>query len=233
MKWFRAASEQGHSIAKAKLGLKREENQRMKANINGNAEKTFLQAAGRGLTEEVASLIKLGVNINAREASGRTALMLAVEENQLNVVKVLLNGKADIQAINKYGDNALFIAVNRGNSSALHLLLEAGAKLNSRDANGNTALLLATQKRNPKIVLALLGKGADVEIRNHNHMTAAKIAKDRGYKPILHALLAKGAILGKNGNKDSSPFASSSKNILANLSPDATFKDWSTLMTAA
>ncbi|EEP81496.1 predicted protein [Uncinocarpus reesii 1704] len=136
-----------------------------KANVNaGNQEgHTALQvAAGRGNVEGVQILLAAGADVNAYPCpkDGKTALQAAitcgVQATALEIVKILLKKKADVNAAPSYGGfNALQLAARHGNLEIVELLLNAGAVPDS------TALSQAVFSGSIATVTALLLKGAD------------------------------------------------------------------------
>ena len=72
--------------------------------------------------------VKAGANINARNDTGYTALMFAIQYQQSEVVQILIESKADVNAKNNYGYSAMAIAKNIGNARIIELLKQAGAK---------------------------------------------------------------------------------------------------------
>lgn len=103
-------------------------------------------------SEKVAELlVTAGVDPNARQANGMTALMSAVFNGQEDVAKVLLEKGADVK-LNAAGYNALSLAVERGNKSMVKLLLEAGANPKARPKAGLSALEVAKQQGKTDLV---------------------------------------------------------------------------------
>lgn len=68
------------------------------------------------------------VDINSRNADGRTALMLAVRQGQANAVRELLAHGADPNVPDGYGTTPLHAATAAGNSSIIVVLKQAGAR---------------------------------------------------------------------------------------------------------
>jgi len=120
--------------------------------------------------EIVKMLIKKGVDIDAKNNKGVTALMNACTYfSNEKVVKILLNNKANVNAIDNYGRSALIEASITGNKAIVKLLINNGADVNCRikkDAKvypNKTALGAAKQGVSPKhkeIVKLLLEAGA-------------------------------------------------------------------------
>jgi ankyrin repeat protein len=107
--------------------------------------------------EDVAKmLVQAGVDPNARQANGMTALMSAVFNDQVDTAKALIERGADVHADAK-GFNALSLAVERNNPVMVKLLLAAGAKPAARPAGGLSPLEKA-QQRQATALVELLAK---------------------------------------------------------------------------
>lgn len=64
--------------------------------------------------------------INARDDDGRTALMYAVESENLAVVKALVDKGADVNVRDNCGRTALMLAAQRGDEAMVNVLIGAG-----------------------------------------------------------------------------------------------------------
>jgi ankyrin repeat protein len=77
---------------------------------------------------------------------GTTALMYIASSffasNRAEVIKLLVDRGADLNAQNDKGQTALLLALQ--NTDAVKASIEAGADLNLRDNNGNSAMMLGT-----------------------------------------------------------------------------------------
>eukprot|EP00757_Euglenozoa_sp_SAG-D1_P016279 gene16279-22561_t len=73
-------------------------------------------------------LLQAGADIQARKKYRRvdklTALLIACQSGHSNVVKVLLQAGADIQAKNQDGVTALMLACDNGHSNVVEMLLQ-------------------------------------------------------------------------------------------------------------
>ncbi|NIR60426.1 MAG: ankyrin repeat domain-containing protein [Gammaproteobacteria bacterium] len=79
-------------------------------------------------TRMVQSLIRTGVNINATNIEGRTALMAAAEVGAEDIVQVLLESGADPAAQTYEGETAYDLAVRGGHHRVARLLASGPAK---------------------------------------------------------------------------------------------------------
>ncbi len=109
--------------------------------------------------EDVAKmLVQAGVDPNARQDNGMTALMSAAFNGQYDVAKALLEKGAEVNA-DARGFNALSLAVERGDKSMVQLLLANGAEARTRPGGGPSALEKAQQQQKLELV-TLLEKAA-------------------------------------------------------------------------
>ena len=67
-------------------------------------------------------LVKNGADVNARDNTGSTALMMASYEGNVDVVKMLLENGADLNATEKSGKTALSIAKLKDNKEVIDIL---------------------------------------------------------------------------------------------------------------
>jgi ankyrin repeat protein len=84
-------------------------------------------AAARGYSEVVEVLLDSGAAIDRTDASGRTALMHAVQSGRREAVRALLDRGADANIPSDDGETALDIAPRIGDVSVLKALLAASA----------------------------------------------------------------------------------------------------------
>jgi ankyrin repeat protein len=122
------------------------------------AESLIAKTKGAASEDTAKMLVQAGVDPNARQANGMTVLMSAAFNGQHDVVKVLLEKGAQVNA-DANGYNALSLAVERGDKATVELLLANGAEARTRAGSGLSALEKAQQQGLPEMV-ALLEKAA-------------------------------------------------------------------------
>lgn len=121
--------------------------------------------------------------------NGYTALMLAAEDDPINIVEILLANGADPNIQNRYGRTALLMASEKGRKKIVKILLARGAGPNFQNIYGNTALMEASRRGNTEIVKILLKtKEADPDIQNIHGKTAAMIARANGHDNIAQLI---------------------------------------------
>lgn len=90
-------------------------------------DSNLLLAASEGDTDKVESLLAFGADVDIKDDSGKTALMMAVEGGYIRTVKILLDKDIQINARDNDGWTALSIAEYRGHTKIIELLKLSGA----------------------------------------------------------------------------------------------------------
>jgi len=129
----------------------------------------LMQAVENGDLSTVESLSEQGANLNTRDSSGLTPLMIASGHGNSQMVKLLLDAGADVFAVDsRAGASALHKACQGGNVEVVQLLVEAGAFVDwAVCTTGHTPLMEALWFKCPAIVEYLLEKGAGLNIKTH------------------------------------------------------------------
>lgn len=166
----------------------------MKKNTAIQASK-FLISVMQGDIDQISSCLLKGANIH-ENAGGYNCLHYAIAKNNPNttdVIKTLLEAKANINEIDKKGRTPLIHAVKKNNLPATQTLLDQGADVSIQDLQGNDALRHAViSKTSVDIIRLLINKGANVNLPDSERITplilaakcdnaeAAKLLIDRG-----------------------------------------------------
>ncbi|GIK05315.1 hypothetical protein Aspvir_009421 [Aspergillus viridinutans] len=114
-----------------------------------------------------------------------------------NIVRMLVEAGADLEAKNSMDETPLARAAINGSASAVRLLLEKGANVESRDKWGFVPLLLAAEKGHTAVVCLLLEYGASIESANADGNTALMLAADNGHHETILSLLARSAEINR------------------------------------
>jgi ankyrin repeat protein len=118
-------------------------------------------AVSAGHEEMIELLVRFGADIDRMDWWGEIPLTIAAHD-QPELVGMLLDLGADINAGNDYGVTALHRAADTGAINAMETLLEAGADVNARNSMGQTPLMYASISGNAEIARFLLRHGAEV-----------------------------------------------------------------------
>ena len=121
--------------------------------------------------------------------SGGPALHAAIDKNDHALVRVLIEGGADVNAKDVFGDSPLHEAIDKGDGGLVSLLVESGANVNAKNAFGDPALHRAILRGDKDLVRILLDAGADVNLRNAFGDSALERAVSEGDAEILQILL--------------------------------------------
>jgi ankyrin repeat protein len=148
-------------------------------------EEQFFDAVRGGNVAAVKQLLKSDLNlVHAIDNDGFTALFIAIQNEKIEVIRLLLKYGADpneVVATGQWkGQTPLMVASYKGYPKIVELLLEKGAKVDtamSEDSTlkfsiGKTALMFAVQNGHPDVAEQLIKAGANVNATNKKGDTA-------------------------------------------------------------
>ncbi|MBN3313755.1 BCL3 protein, partial [Atractosteus spatula] len=125
-------------------------------------------------------------DLEARNYEGLTPLHLAVQSGSCELVKLLLDSGADIDAVDiKSGRSPLIHAVENNNMEMVNFLIKCGASVNAQSYSGNSALHSACGRGLVEAVRLLLRNGADSSLKNYHNDTALMVAKNKRVTDVL------------------------------------------------
>lgn len=149
-------------------------------------------AAERGDLNSVKNMLERGVNPDAMN-NGWTALHFAAQSGRMEIMKILLEKGADIEARAAGRVTPLYLAAVRGQVNAAALLLSNGAVVDVENRSGLTPLYAAAQRGDVPMVSCLLKAGANINHSGRNGWTPLHIAVQSGYSEIVEIMLENGA----------------------------------------
>lgn len=147
---------------------------------DGTKVMEFIQKNGSGI-------------VDAKDASGNTALIVAITDRSEDYTAFLLSKGADPNLPGKGGDTPLIAAARVGYDDAAEWLLGQGAKVDSANRMGETPLIIAVQQRQLSMVNLLLSSGANPDKTDNAAGLSARdyAARDSRSREILQAIQSK------------------------------------------
>ena len=142
----------------------------------------LIETSRYGYKEVVDSLIKAGVDINAVDNNGRTALMWVSEYGYKEIVNSLIKAGAHINAVTNFGYTALMKASCNGYNEVVNNLIKGGANINAVDNSGWTALMWASRYDYKEIVDSLIKGGANPYIKDKDGKNSLDLVRDEELK---------------------------------------------------
>ena len=170
----------------------------------------LLEAVSSRNIDEINYIIDRGADIDTRDKYGGTPIHNALESSvtrqlrnidewsedgisetsNVDIVKILLDRGADIEAKNNVGNTPLIEAASIGDIDSLKALLNRGADIEAKNNDGNTSLIEA---KTVDILKVLIDRGADIEAKNNDGNTPLVEAAMYGQVERVKNLIFRGA----------------------------------------
>lgn len=144
-------------------------------------------------------LLDNGADVDARDNDGCTFLHRRAygggggRNEDLDLIKLLLEYKADISIVDEDSVTPLHLACARGRPKIIEFLVEQGAAIEVVDSKGATPLHHACFHGTVDIIAFLLSKGANIEARTKKGQTPLHFACKSSNLEVIELLLSKGA----------------------------------------
>uniref|UniRef100_A0A4W3IBF5 Kinase D-interacting substrate 220b n=1 Tax=Callorhinchus milii TaxID=7868 RepID=A0A4W3IBF5_CALMI len=139
------------------------------------------------------ALLEKYKDVDERNESGQTPLMLAAEQGNLEIVQELLNKGANCNLEDADNWTALISAAKEGHLEIVKELINSSANLEHRDMGGWTAVMWAAYKGHTEIARLLLERGTNPNITGQYSVYPIIWAAGRGHHEIVELLLQSGA----------------------------------------
>jgi len=111
-----------------------------------------------------------GARVDAPRADGKTALLVACEAGDTDVIRLCLSSGADIGAVDRRGRSAFHLCAVDAHEDALRAVLDASssageghaARVDARNADGLSAMEIAVTHQHEGVACMLVESGADL-----------------------------------------------------------------------
>ena len=139
----------------------------------------FLKACAYGdhCKYAVKAFINGEINVEFIDDWNCKALNEASRWGNKEIVRILLEAKADVNSGRRGGATPLMSAAIGGQCEVAKKLIEAGANINAQNNTGDTALFHAAEFGYLEVVKLLLENGAELTLRNNKGETALQAAE--------------------------------------------------------
>ena len=154
-------------------------------------EQKFLEKTFEGDQDAIKQFLTAGINREARTPDeGYTSLMIAAHAGHKEIISMLLQSGADVNAVDNTGVTALMRAALNGYTDCARVLLEKGADpdIQAEKQKGMTALMYAASSGHTSAVKLLLEKGANPDIRSAEGNQALMFAQLSGNPSTVEVL---------------------------------------------
>ena len=163
-------------------------------NIASNAgDKALLKAAKENNLEYARKLLRMpGVNKNAQNEDGETALIIAARFGHTDMVQLLLENDVDVHIETNKGNPILYIACYMGKLDIIQLLLaEPRIDVNKKKEGGFSPLFIACLKGHVDVVKLLLAEPrVDVNAQTNGGSSPLHIACSLNKPDIVKLLVS-------------------------------------------
>ena len=148
-----------------------------------------------GDIETVRSLLKQGVDVNAAQGDGMTALHWAAFTDNVEIAEMLIYAGANVEAGTRLNSiKPLFMAAQNGSRPLVETLLAGGADPNATMSTGTTPLMMAAASGSVEAVKALLDAGAEPDAKESAQgQTALMFAASFDRDEVIKVLVEGGA----------------------------------------
>jgi len=121
------------------------------------------------------------------------SLKYPLKNNNIEVVKFLLEKGIDLNNPDYKGNLPIFYAIEYNNIGLLKLLIESGADLNLKNAKGETMLMLAAISDQLELIKMLVEKGININIQDNEGKTSVIYAIQNNKNEAFEMLIESGA----------------------------------------
>ena len=179
----------------------------------GDGQTPLSIAATQGHTGIVAYVVRENPNVSlesilsVRDKNNNTPLHEAVRSGNSDVVRLLLEHGANVNAVGENGKTPVLLSISGNEQYRIYeMLVRHGADVRRGDFDGNTVFHVASASNCPKSVLEFfLSSGAPVDVKNNQGVTPLSVAVANKNRDHVLFYLKNGADCNLYDSHGSSP----------------------------
>ena len=159
---------------------------------------TLVEAVKQGDRSAIETLLgQPGLDVNAPEPDGTTALHWAAHRGDIDTVNRLIDAGADVHTANRYDIAPIWLAAQDGHEVVVVALLRAGANPNTTRGNsGESVVMITARAGHADVLRRLVARGADVNAKERiRSQTALMWAAAERHPAAVRVLAEAGADL--------------------------------------
>ena len=145
----------------------------------------LIKACERNNLAKVKDILERGADINEKNSSGNTALILASINGYTDTARMLIEKGIRLDEKNNFGFTALIWSSANGHEDIAQMLIDKGATLDEKIDGGNTALILVCCYCYTEIARMLIDAGANLDEKDNDGRTALDNARENGHDVIV------------------------------------------------
>jgi ankyrin repeat protein len=147
----------------------------------------------------------------SKDEDGDTPLHLAARMGHIDMVKLLVAHKADVNAKDRIDDTPLHLAALDGHAEVVELLLGDRADVNAKDSDSNTPLHLAARTGQVDVAKLLVAHKAEINARNKDGDTPLHLAAAADQLDVVTFLLTQKITVNSRNDVGNTPLNAASK----------------------
>jgi len=151
-------------------------------------EDQLFEACKKGDLAKVKELIREGVDVNAKDKDGRTALHRV---KNIEMAEILIENQADVNSKDRHGCVPLHYVAYGRDDETVRLLVKSGADVNAKTKRGITPLHYASKGGSLKVFKLLIAEGASAKNGKESLLLSA-VGSDKDSADLAEYLIEQG-----------------------------------------
>ncbi|BDU50051.1 ankyrin repeat domain-containing protein [Haliovirga abyssi] len=158
-------------------------------NYNSMLFKAIKTRNSQGVKENLSKI----ENVEKKNFWGDTPLTYAIKKGNVEIVKLLVEGGANVFYVDKNNKTTFYIAVESNKTDIAKYFIEKGVDVKQEDKSGKFPLIKAVKNKNVELVEAILKKGENANRKNKKLEKPITFAIKNGNEKIVELLIKYGA----------------------------------------